>query len=85
MSTGFASVRRDGRRDASRLMADRYTRTTGGVGVCTLTHGPGLTNGVTGLAAADRDNSLVVDVGDTAQAGRETSLQYLSRTPRLRP
>lgn len=60
------------------MMADGYARTTGDVGVCTLTHGPGLTNGVTGIAAADRDNiPLVVVVGDTAQTGRETSLQYL--------
>jgi acetolactate synthase-1/2/3 large subunit len=59
-------------------MADGYARTTGEVGVCTLTHGPGLTNGVTGLASADRDGvPLVVVVGDTAVAGRETSLQYL--------
>ena len=60
------------------MMADGYARTTGRVGVCTLTHGPGLTNGVTGLAVADRDNvPLVVIVGDSAQAGQETSLQYL--------
>ena len=60
------------------MMADGYARTTGTVGVCTLTHGPGLTNGVTGLAAADRDGvPLVVIVGDSAQAGHETSLQYL--------
>ena len=59
-------------------MADGYARTTGGVGVCTLTHGPGVTNAATGIAAADRDNvPLVVLVGDTASAGRETSLQYL--------
>jgi acetolactate synthase-1/2/3 large subunit len=59
-------------------MADGYARTTGRVGVCTLTHGPGLTNGVTGLASADRDGvPLVVIVGDTSIAGRETSLQYL--------
>ncbi|MEF8841223.1 MAG: thiamine pyrophosphate-binding protein [Haloarculaceae archaeon] len=59
-------------------MADGYARTTGEVGVCTLTHGPGLTNGVTGLASADRDGvPLVVIVGDTSIAGRETSLQYL--------
>jgi len=59
-------------------MADGYARTTGQVGVCTLTHGPGVTNGATGIAAADRDNvPLVVLVGDTGFAGRETSLQYL--------
>ncbi|MFB6168586.1 MAG: thiamine pyrophosphate-binding protein [Haloferacaceae archaeon] len=59
-------------------MADGYARTTDGVGVCTLTHGPGVTNAATGIAAADRDNvPLVVLVGDTASAGRERSLQYL--------
>jgi acetolactate synthase-1/2/3 large subunit len=59
-------------------MADGYARTTGRVGVCTLTHGPGLTNGATGIAAADRDGvPLVVVVGDTDREGRETSLQYL--------
>ena len=59
-------------------MADGYARTTGTVGVCTLTHGPGLTNGATGIAIADRDDvPLVVLVGDTDSEGRETSLQYL--------
>jgi acetolactate synthase-1/2/3 large subunit len=59
-------------------MADGYARITGDVGVCTLTHGPGLTNGVTGLAAADRDAvPLVILVGDTDRRGAETSLQYL--------
>ncbi|SDK57581.1 Acetolactate synthase large subunit [Natronorubrum texcoconense] len=63
---------------AAVTMADAYARMTGTVGVCTLTHGPGLTNGATGIAAADRDNvPLVVLVGDTGFAGRETSLQYL--------
>jgi acetolactate synthase-1/2/3 large subunit len=59
-------------------MADGYARITGDVGACTLTHGPGLTNGVTGLAAADRDAvPLVILVGDTDRRGAETSLQYL--------
>lgn len=60
------------------MMTDGYARMTGDVGVCTLTHGPGLTNGVTGLAAADRDNvPLVLIVGSANQSGWETSLQYL--------
>ncbi|WP_458190793.1 thiamine pyrophosphate-binding protein [Haladaptatus sp. NG-WS-4] len=59
-------------------MADGYARLTGDVAVCTLTHGPGVTNGATGIAAADRDNvPLVILVGDTGFSGRETSLQYL--------
>jgi acetolactate synthase-1/2/3 large subunit len=63
---------------AAVTMADGYARTTGSVGVCTLTHGPGVTNGATGIAIADRDGvPLVVLVGDTDAEGRETSLQYL--------
>lgn len=59
-------------------MADGHARIEGRVSVCTLTHGPGLTNGATGIAAADRDNvPIVVLVGDTSIEGRETSLQYL--------
>ena len=67
-------------------MADAYARTTGSVGVCTLTHGPGVTNGATGIAAADRDNvPLVVLVGDTGIEGHETSLQYLDHREFGRP
>jgi acetolactate synthase-1/2/3 large subunit len=59
-------------------MADGYARMTGAVGVCTLTHGPGVTNGATGIAIADRDGvPLVVLVGDTDTEGKVTSLQYL--------
>ncbi len=63
---------------AAVTMADGHARTTGRVGVCTVTHGPGATNAATGIASADRDNvPLVVLVGDTAIAGRETALQSL--------
>lgn len=59
-------------------MADGHARTQRSVAVCTLTHGPGVTNGATGIAAADRDNvPIVLLVGDTSIKGRETSLQYL--------
>ncbi len=59
-------------------MADAHARVTGEVGAVTLTHGPGVTNAATGIAAADRDRvPLVVLVGDTGIVGRETSLQYL--------
>ena len=67
-------------------MADGHARTKHGVAVCTLTHGPGLTNGVTGIAAADRDNvPIVVLVGDTSVEGRETSLQYLDHQALSKP
>jgi acetolactate synthase-1/2/3 large subunit len=67
-------------------MADGHARTRRGVAVCTLTHGPGVTNGATGIAAADRDNvPLVVLVGDTGIEGRETSLQYLDHQAFTKP
>ncbi|HIC90180.1 MAG TPA: biosynthetic-type acetolactate synthase large subunit, partial [Anaerolineae bacterium] len=46
-------------------MADGYARSTGKVGVCMATSGPGATNLVTGLAAAYMDSSPVVAI--TAQ------------------
>lgn len=50
-------------------MADGYARTTGGVGVCTVTQGPGLTNAVTALVTARKAHSpVVLLVGDTAAA-----------------
>lgn len=62
---------------AAVTMADGYARLTNRVGVCTLTHGPGVTNGATGIAAADRDNTpLVVLIGDTDRDAGATSLQY---------
>lgn len=36
--------------------ADAYARTTGKVGVCLVTSGPGATNLVTGLATANYDS-----------------------------
>lgn len=71
---------------AAVTMTDGYARTTGRVGVVTLTHGPGVTNGATGLAIAERDGiPLVVLVGDTGIVGRETSLQYLDHVDFTRP
>lgn len=71
----FAQARHE---QAAVSMADGHARIEERVSVCTLTHGPGLTNGATGIAAADRDNvPIVVLVGDTSIEGRETSLQYL--------
>ena len=40
--------------------ADAYARTTGKVGVCLVTSGPGATNLVTGLATANYDSVPLV-------------------------
>ena len=42
--------------------ADGYARSTGKVGVCIATSGPGATNLVTGLATAFMDSSAVVAI-----------------------
>ncbi|MBI3636528.1 MAG: thiamine pyrophosphate-binding protein [Candidatus Rokubacteria bacterium] len=56
---------------AAVAMADGYSRSTGRPGVCTVTHGPGLTQTGTPLTAARLARSPVVLVaGDTALAAR---------------
>ncbi|WP_436348465.1 thiamine pyrophosphate-binding protein [Natronorubrum sp. FCH18a] len=78
MNDSEVSLRQARHEQAAVTMADGAARTKKGVTVCTLTHGPGVTNGATGIAAADRDNiPIVILVGDTGIEGRETSLQYL--------
>jgi len=49
-------------------MADGYARSTGGVGVCVATSGPGATNLVTGIATAYMDSSSVIAI--TGQVSR---------------
>lgn len=71
---------------AAVTMADGYARIAGRPAVCTLTHGPGVTNGATGIASADRDGvPLVVLVGDAGSVDRETSLQYLEHRSFTQP
>ena len=51
---------------AAVAMADGYARSTGKVGICTVTQGPGLTNAITALVTAHRGRTpLVAIVGDT--------------------
>jgi len=50
-----------------------YARTTGQVGVCVVTSGPGATNTITAIADAQRDNvPLVVITGQVPTAARNT-------------
>lgn len=52
-------------------MALGYARVTGGLGVATVTHGPGLTNAITPLVEGVRSNTpMVLLCGDTAVAAR---------------
>jgi acetolactate synthase I/II/III large subunit len=50
-----------------------YARTTGQVGVCVVTSGPGATNTITAIADAQRDNvPLVIITGQVPTAARNT-------------
>ncbi|GAA1740148.1 thiamine pyrophosphate-binding protein [Luedemannella helvata] len=49
-------------------MASGYARTSGRVGIATVTHGPGVSNAITALRAAVTDHApIVVVVGDTPE------------------
>jgi acetolactate synthase I/II/III large subunit len=61
------------------LAANGYARTSGGLGVATVTHGPALTNTVTALVESVRDRTPVLLVaGDTAATDHE-NLQNISQ------
>ncbi|MBI3943703.1 MAG: acetolactate synthase [Chloroflexi bacterium] len=67
--------------------ADAWARLTGKPGVAVLTAGPGVTDGVTGVANAYRANSPVLVIGGQgpfAQAGRG-SLQEMDHVSLMRP
>ncbi|WP_353507729.1 thiamine pyrophosphate-binding protein [Intrasporangium sp.] len=54
------------------LAANGFGRTTGGLGVATVTHGPALTNTVTALVESVRDHTpLLLIAGDTDVVDRE--------------
>ncbi|MFD7407854.1 thiamine pyrophosphate-binding protein [Streptomyces sp. NPDC059866] len=54
------------------LAANGFARTSGGLGVATVTHGPALTNTVTALVESVKDHTPVLLVaGDTAVVDRE--------------
>jgi acetolactate synthase I/II/III large subunit len=54
------------------LAANGYARTSGGLGVATVTHGPALTNTITALVEGVKDHTpLLLIAGDTAVVDRE--------------
>jgi thiamine pyrophosphate-dependent acetolactate synthase large subunit-like protein len=61
------------------LMAGGYAQTTGRVGFCTVTHGPGLTNTLTALVDAVRSHTpLVLIAGDTSP-DQTANLQHIDQ------
>jgi acetolactate synthase-1/2/3 large subunit len=67
------------------LAANGYARTSGRLGVATVTHGPALTNTVTALVESVRDHTPVLLIaGDTAVADRE-NFQNISQRDVVMP
>jgi acetolactate synthase I/II/III large subunit len=67
--------------------AEGWAKTTREVGVCALTAGPGVTNGMSAMASAQANHSPIVVLGGRAPAGRwgQGSLQEIDHVPFVAP
>jgi acetolactate synthase-1/2/3 large subunit len=67
--------------------AEGWAKVTREPGVCALTAGPGVTNGMSALASAQANHSPMVVLGGRAPAGRwgQGSLQEIDHVPFVRP
>jgi acetolactate synthase-1/2/3 large subunit len=67
--------------------AEGWAKVTRGVGVCALTAGPGVTNGISALAAASANGSPLVVLGGRAPMMRwgQGSLQEIDHVPLVAP
>jgi acetolactate synthase-1/2/3 large subunit len=67
--------------------AEGWAKVTREVGVCALTAGPGVTNGISAIAGAQANHSPIVVLGGRAPAGRwgQGSLQEIDHVPFMRP
>lgn len=67
--------------------AEGWAKATREVGVCALTAGPGVTNGMSALASAEMNNSPLLVIGGRAPQHRwgQGSLQEIDHIPFVRP
>jgi acetolactate synthase-1/2/3 large subunit len=67
--------------------AEGWAKVTREAGVCALTAGPGVTNGMSAMASAQANHSPIVVLGGRAPAGRwgMGSLQEIDHVPFVRP
>jgi acetolactate synthase-1/2/3 large subunit len=67
--------------------AEGWAKVTRSIGVCALTAGPGVTNGMSAIASASENNSPVLVLGGRAPAFRwgQGSLQELDHVPFVAP
>jgi acetolactate synthase-1/2/3 large subunit len=67
--------------------AEGWAKVTREPGVCALTAGPGVTNGISAIASAQQNHSPMLVLGGRAPAGRwgQGSLQEIDHVPFVRP
>src|SRR2546423_2528726 len=67
--------------------AEGWAKVTRSVGVCALTAGPGVTNGMSAIASASKNHSPIVVLGGRAPQFRwgQGSLQEIDHVPFVRP
>jgi acetolactate synthase-1/2/3 large subunit len=67
--------------------AEGWAKVTRSVGVCALTAGPGVTNGISAMASASQNHSPMLVLGGRAPAFRwgQGSLQEIDHVPLVRP
>jgi len=67
--------------------AEGWAKVTRSIGVCALTAGPGVTNGISAIAAASQNNSPMLVLGGRAPQFRwgQGSLQEIDHVPIIRP
>jgi acetolactate synthase I/II/III large subunit len=72
---------------AAAFAAEGWAKVTRNVGVCALTAGPGVTNGMSALGSAQQNHSPMVVLGGRAPAMRwgQGSLQEIDHVPFVRP
>jgi acetolactate synthase-1/2/3 large subunit len=72
---------------AAAFAAEGWAKVTREPGVCALTAGPGVTNGMSGVASAQHNNSPMLVLGGRAPAMRwgQGSLQEIDHVPFMRP
>src|SRR6187397_368572 len=72
---------------AAAFAAEGWAKVTREPGVCALTAGPGVTNGMSAMAAALQNNSPMLVLGGRAPAMRwgQGSLQEIDHVPFMRP
>src|SRR5438034_7143397 len=72
---------------AAAFAAEGWAKVTREPGVCALTAGPGVTNGMSAIASAHKNNSPIVILGGRAPQLRwgQGSLQEIEHVPFVRP